>query len=186
MNNNYPKTIDNGTSEKLTFLRHYVKDGIEYMEAENEVNPGGGPPMHVHHLQDEGFTVVEGKLACQVLGEEPKYYYPGQTVWFPRGVAHKFWNAGDTKLKCIGTVTPVYNLEYFLTEIFTSVKQNGNGRPGTFDAAYLLKRYKTEFDMLEIPSFVKTVIFPIALFVGKLTGRYKKFSNAPAPVVNNN
>ena len=186
MNNNYPKTIDNGASEKLTFLRRYEKDGIEYLDAENEVSPGGGPPMHVHHLQDEGFTVLEGKLACQSLGEEPKYYYPGESVLFRRGVPHKFWNAGDTTLKCIGTVTPVYNIEYFLSEIFSSVKRNGNGRPGAFDAAFLLNRYKSEFDMLEIPLFVRKIIFPVVLFFGKIMRRHKKFINAPKPVINTN
>ena len=179
---NYPKIIDNGTGEQLTFLRRYVKNDIEYMEAENLVKPGGGPPMHVHHLQDESFTVMEGLLAAQVMGEEPKYYRPGETVLFPQGVAHKFWNAGDSMLKCTGFVTPVYNLEFFLTEIFRSAKEGGNGRPKTFDAAFLLDRYRTEFDMLEIPWFVRKIIFPISIFTGRLKGLHKRYENAPAPV----
>ena len=178
----YPKTIESGTGEKLTFVRKYTDDGEEYVEAENWVEPGSGPPMHVHHLQDESLTVIEGLLAAQVLGEEPKYYKAGETAFFAKGVAHKFWNAGDIVLKCKGYVTPVYNFEYFLTEIYRSTREGGKKRPSTFDAAFLLNRYKSEFDMLDIPPFVKKVIFPVSLFTGKLSGKHKKFANAPEPV----
>ena len=179
---NYPAVIESGTGEQITFLRRFVWDGIEYLEAENLVKPGSGPPMHVHHLQDESLTVVEGVLAGQVLGEEPKYYYPGETAFFARGVAHKFWNAGDVLLHCRGFVTPVYNIEYFLSEIYRSTREGGKGRPDTFDAAFLLNRYKSEFDMLEIPAFVKKVIFPVTLYTGKLKGLHKRYRNAPKAV----
>ena len=180
--NNYPIVIESGTGEQLTFLRRYVKDDAEYMEAVNLVKPGSGPPMHVHHLQDESLTVIEGLLAGQVMGKEVKYYRPGETAFFSKGVAHKFWNAGETMLKCTGFITPVYNFEYFLTEIYRSTKEGGIGRPQTFDAAFLLNRYKSEFDMYDIPWFVKKVIFPVALVAGKLKGRHKKYANAPQPV----
>jgi hypothetical protein len=51
-----------------------------------------------------------------------------------------------------------------------------------FDGAFLLTHYKTEFAMHEIPAFVQKYIFPIVLFVGKLTGKNKKYSNAPGPI----
>ena len=55
----------------------------------------------------------------------------------------------------------------------------GNGQPGGFDAAYLITKYKSEFDVLVIPSFVKKVIFPVIIFFGKLSGKHKKFVDAP-------
>jgi quercetin dioxygenase-like cupin family protein len=180
--NEYPKTIESGTGERITFLRRLKVDGVEFMEAVNFVNPGSGPPMHVHYLQDESITVLEGVLAGQVLGEEPKYYYAGETAFFARGVAHKFWNAGDTVLTCTGFVTPVYNFEYFLTEVYRSTREGGKGRPGTYDAAFLLNRYNSEFDMLEIPRFVKKVVFPLTLFIGRLKGLHKRYADAPEAV----
>lgn len=179
---NYPIVIESGTGEMLTFVRRYVKNDVEYVEAYNEVKPGAGPPMHVHHLQDESLTVVEGLLAAQVKGEEVKYFRPGQTAFFARGVAHKFWNAGEGLLKCKGFVSPVYNVEYFLSEIFRSTRESGNGQPQTFDAAYLLKKYKTEFDMQEVPWIVKKVIFPLTLFTGRLKGLHKRYADAPDPI----
>lgn len=181
MNIQLPYTIENTTGEKLIFSRIIVKDGVEYLEGENEVQPNAGPPMHVHYLQDESFTVISGKLGYQNWGEEKKYAGPGETVLFKAGVPHKFWNAGDDLLRCTGYISPAGNLVYFLGQLFESANQNG-GRPGIFDAAFLLDRYKPEFGMLEIPPFVQKFLFPVVLFVGRITGKYKKFADAPPPM----
>jgi hypothetical protein len=68
---------------------------------------------------------------------------------------------------------------YFLSQIYKSMDENG-GRPGLYDAAYLLNRYRSEFGMLEIPAFVQKLIFPVALFIGGLVGKNKKFADAPS------
>lgn len=175
----YPVTIDNGFGEELTFVGPIVKDGVECMIVENKVSPNSGPPMHVHHRQHEEITIIEGIMATQIAGEEPKYHKAGDTVLFKAGVMHKFWNAGDTVLIGTGRVWPMYNFEYFLTEIYKAIKTGKNHRPSMMDSAFLLTRYKSEFDMAEIPPFVKKTILPIAYFIGKITGAFKKFANAP-------
>ena len=137
--------------------------------------------MHVHFKQDESLTVTEGRMGYQTMGEEPKYAEVGETVTFYAGTPHKFWNESDSELlKCEGWVSPPNTIVYFLGELYKSMNENG-GRPGTFDAAYLMDRYKAEYDMYDIPAFVKKVIMPISLFFGKLTGKHKKFANAPEP-----
>jgi mannose-6-phosphate isomerase-like protein (cupin superfamily) len=176
---NYPHTIDNGGGEEITFVQFINDDKGGKLEIHNRVQPGAGPPMHVHFLQDESLTVVSGKIGAQIEGQAPFFAGPGQTVTFKRGEVHKFWNAGEDILICKGWAVPAYNLEYFLTEIYRSVKSNGGHRPSTFDSAYLLSRYKTEFDMNEIPLFVKKVVFPIVRFFGILSGKHKKFAEAP-------
>lgn len=176
-----PHTITTTTGEKISFLRIVNLDGKEYLEVENEVQPNVGPPMHVHHRQDECITVVSGKIGYQELGGEKKYAGPGETVLFKAGTPHKFWSAGNEPLIGKGYISPADNIVYFLTQIYKSSNENG-GRPGTFDAAYLLNRYKSEFAMLEIPGFVQKAIFPLVLFFGKLTGKDKKFADAPPPV----
>ncbi len=60
-----PYTIENATGEKLIFLRIVIRDGIEYLDADNEAEPGCGPTMHVHFKQDECITVVSGKMGYQ-------------------------------------------------------------------------------------------------------------------------
>jgi quercetin dioxygenase-like cupin family protein len=181
MKMNFPITIQSDTGEKLIFHGITAKDGLEYLEVSNEVQPGAGPPMHVHHLQDESLTVVRGKIGYEELDGPQHFAGPGATVLFRAGVAHRFWNAGDDLLVCTGFVTPANNLVYFLSEVYKSMNAN-NGRPGLYDAAFLLSRYKSEFAMLEIPAFVQKVLFPVALFFGNLLGKHRKFAGAPAPV----
>ena len=176
-----PITISNIHGEVLIFERMTQnEEGQDVLIVKNEVKPKAGPPMHVHYKQDESLTVTQGRMGYQTMGEEPKYAEVGETVTFYRGTPHKFWNAGDDLLKCEGWVSPPNTLIYFLGEIYKSMNENG-GRPGAFDAAYLISRYKGEYDMYDIPGFVKKVIFPIALFFGKLQGKHKKYADAPEP-----
>jgi hypothetical protein len=42
--------------------------------------------------------------------------------------------------------------------------------------------YKSEFDIVEIPWFVKWFIFPIIVTLGKLAGRHRKFDGAPEAI----
>ena len=178
----YPKTIDNGGGERLTFLALVREGGQDRLLVENSVSPGSGPPMHVHHLQDESLTVESGRIGWQVMGEEPRYAGPGETVAFERGVAHRFWNAGEDRLRCRGWVAPADNVEWFLTALFASTKENGGERPHPLDAAYLLTRYRSEFRLEVVPALVQRIVFPIQVLIGRLSGRYAKYRDAPEPV----
>jgi quercetin dioxygenase-like cupin family protein len=182
MKHSYPHKIENGSGEVITFIRCSKTEKGELLEAENVTQPGSGPPMHVHFLQEEGLTVVKGRMGAQILGQEPTYHGPGETLTFPRGVVHRFWNAGEQELVCNGWVTPVHNFEYFLTQIFDSTRRNGGERPSLFEAAFLQTKYRSEFDMVEIPRFVKAFVFPVIVQIGKLLGKYRKYANGPAPV----
>jgi hypothetical protein len=73
-------------------------------------------------------------------------------------------------------------MEYFLTEIFLSTRNNTTPRPQLFDGAWLQTRYDSEFGLVEIPLFVRKVIFPVIVFIGKLTGRDRKFKGSPEPI----
>ncbi len=177
----YPHTIENGHGERLTFHRRLSTPTGERVEGDNVVKPGAGPPMHVHYFQEEGFTVVQGRLGYQLHGGEPTYASVGESVVFPAGIAHKFWNAGNDELKCHAYIAPPDNLEFFLGGVFDAQKRGRNGRPDLFDAAFLAWRYRREYRMLDIPAFVQTYVFPIVVVIGSLLGKYRKFANAPAP-----
>lgn len=182
-NFDYPHAIENGGGEKLTFLRRVRDENGERVEVENEVQPGKGPPMHVHFRQAEGLTVQQGRIGYQRLGEAPAFAGVGDTVVFKAGEPHRFWNAGDEVLRCVGWISPPDNVEYFLTQMFASTKASGGERPHPLDAAFLMGRYGKEFDMLELPGFVKRVVMPVARVVGRLTGHHRKFADAPSPIV---
>ena len=178
----YPHTIDNGGGERITFARSVAVTDGQRLEGDNVVKPGAGPPMHVHHHLDEVFTVEEGRIGYQRLGQPPQFAGPGETVTFKAGEAHKFWNAGESDLRCTAYIEPADNVEYFLTEIFESTKRSGGARPGMLDAAFLTRRYRSEFAMVDIPAPVQRFVFPLLIAVGRLLGRYARYADAPEPV----
>ena len=177
----YPHTIDNGGGESLTFVARRRDERGEYLEGHNSVAPSAGPPMHVHHRQEESLTVQRGTLGYQRKGQPEQTALPGETVTFPPGDAHRFWNAGDDELLCTGVIRPPDNVEYFLGEIFASMKRHDGKRPGIFDAAYLSHRYRSEFEILEAPAPVRRLVFPMIVAVGTLLGLHRRFNGAPEP-----
>jgi len=179
---NYPYTIDNGNGEQLTFTGVTRDPDGDRTEADGVARPGAGPPMHVHYLQDEAARVVSGRLGYQVLGEEARFAGPGELVVWPAGVPHKWWNAGNTELRMTGWCRPPDNIEFFLGSLFASTRENGRGRPGLFDAAFLMTRYRTEYAMLELPTVVRRLVIPVVYVVGRMLGKYEKYKDAPAPV----
>lgn len=182
MNIHYPHTIQNSIGEKLIFHSLQKEPDGDRLIVENFVVPGSGPLMHTHHLQDECLTVVKGKLGYEILGEEKKYVGEGETVLFKRGVPHRFWNAGMETLQCTGWIKPANSIVYFLTGIFNAQNKSGSAKPEAFDAAFLMMRYRNEFDLVDIPPFVKKAIIPLTYLIGKSLGKYKKFADAPPQV----
>jgi quercetin dioxygenase-like cupin family protein len=155
----------------------------ERLEGDTRVAPGAGPPMHVHHHQEEAFTVKAGRIGYQVQGGPEQFAEAGETVVFKAGVAHRFWNAGTTELWCAASVDPADNVEYLLTELFAAMQRNGGTKPSLFDAAFLVWRYRSEYAMSTIPMPVQMVLFPILVAVGTLLGKYGKYRDAPEPVI---
>jgi mannose-6-phosphate isomerase-like protein (cupin superfamily) len=178
----YPYFIENGGGERLTFSRRIAESGGDRVVGENVVAPGAGPPMHVHYLQEEALTVVQGRIGFQRPGEKPAFAGAGETVVFRAGEAHRFWNAGQSDLRCTAYIKPAGNAEYFLGAIFASQKRNGGRRPALMDVAFLLQRYRTEFGMLAIPPLAQRLVFPVLVAVGRLLGRYVKYTDAPEPI----
>jgi quercetin dioxygenase-like cupin family protein len=178
----YPHTIDNGAGEQLTFVARRRDERGEYLEGWNAISPGAGPPMHVHHLQEEGLTVERGTLAYEGVDGKQHTVGPGESVTFAPGEAHRFWNAGEDELVCAAYVRPPDNIEYFLGEIFASTRRNGGKRPRFFDAAYLSHRYRSEFAMVGIPAPVRRLAFPLVAAGGRLFGLHRRFAGAPEPV----
>ena len=50
---------------------------------------GFGPPLHVHHQEDEGMLVLDGEIRFR-QGAEESVAGPGTLIWVPRGVPHAF------------------------------------------------------------------------------------------------
>ena len=178
----YPHVIENCTGEKLIFKELQKEPDGDRLLVDNYVQPGHGPLMHTHWLQDESLTVVNGQIGYQVLGQPEQYAGEGETVLFKRGVPHRFWNAGPEILHCKGWIKPANTIVFFLSSIYAAQNKSGKAQPEQFDGAFLLTRYSTEYDLPGIPKFVKKIIIPLTYNIGKLMGKYKHFKDAPEPV----
>ena len=178
----YPHTIENCIGEQLTFREVLQEPDGDRVLVENFVQPGHGPVMHTHFKQDEMLEVVSGKMGYQLLGQEPKYAGPGESVLFKRGMPHRFWNAGEDVLNCTGWVKPANSIVYFLSALYAAQNKSGKSEPETFDGAWLMTRYASEYDLPGIPVIVKKGIMPFISFIGKLLGKYRKFGDAPPPL----
>ena len=78
--------------ETIIFKELVKEPDGDRLLVENYVKPKSGPPMHVHHLQEEALTVVRGRIDYQVQGGEEQFAGAGETIVFKPGVAHRFWN----------------------------------------------------------------------------------------------
>lgn len=178
----YPRTIENGAGERLTFLRRVPGRAGERLEVRNVVSPGAGPPMHIHHFQEEALTVERGRIGIQRPGGPVQFAGAGETVIFAAGDPHRFWNAAESELVVTGYVEPPDNLEYFLTEVYDSTRRRGGKAPNPFEAAFLMHRYRGEFTLVEIPAAVRRFIFPLQVALGRLLGKYRRYADAPEPL----
>jgi mannose-6-phosphate isomerase-like protein (cupin superfamily) len=68
-----------------------------------------GPPMHIHLAEDEEGRVVSGTLSAVLNGRQITAG-PGQSVSFPRGAAHRWWNDADEPLHFEGYTRPSWTL----------------------------------------------------------------------------
>jgi quercetin dioxygenase-like cupin family protein len=143
-----PHTIKNCVVETVIFNELIKETGGDRLVDENIVEAKCGSPMHVHWLQEEGFTVVKGKPGYQIQGQPEQFVIAGETVVFDKGIPHRFWNAGDEMLNCKAWVKPVQSYSFFLGAVFNAQNKSGSKIPDLFDAAFLLTRYKSEYDLL--------------------------------------
>ena len=71
----------------------------------------GGPPLHIHPLQDEWFYIVEGEYKFQV-GTNVYQMFKGDTIFLPRGVQHAFIQLTENG-KMIVSYLPAGKMEDF-------------------------------------------------------------------------
>jgi len=77
--------------------------------------PGGGPPSHIHHHEDEIFCVLEGEYEF-LVGERVNRASAGSVIYGPRSISHNFKNVGTTPASMLAFVMPA-GLEEFLEEV---------------------------------------------------------------------
>ncbi len=72
---------------------------------EGTIPVGEGPPIHIHHNEDEVIHVIDGVYEFWLDGEVSRAR-PGASVFLPRGVPHTFRVVGDSAGRSLAIVTP--------------------------------------------------------------------------------
>jgi mannose-6-phosphate isomerase-like protein (cupin superfamily) len=102
--------------------------------------PGGGPPPHIHHREDEMFQILEGEYEFIVDGKSIAAK-PGTTIFAPRGVPHTYRYLGKTPGRLMCVITPS-GFEGFFEEISALSPQLQQDIPQVIEIG---KRFGLEF-----------------------------------------
>lgn len=70
-----------------------------------EVAPHGGPPLHVHHEQEESLHVLSGRFKVRV-GDEQQVLEQGGFAFMPSGLPHAFLNLTGEPAEIVVVYTP--------------------------------------------------------------------------------
>lgn len=82
---------------------------------ESRVSAGEGPPIHIHHNEDEVLHVLEGEYEFWLDGKTTRGG-PGTSVFLPRGVPHTFRVIGERPGRNLAILTPG-GFESFFAEV---------------------------------------------------------------------
>jgi quercetin dioxygenase-like cupin family protein len=77
----------------------------KYAVSELSSPPGGGPPLHSHTKETEGFYVIDGKFSFQ-YGDDNTVAKPGAFLHLKKEIPHTYKNIGNSTGRLLCTVIP--------------------------------------------------------------------------------
>jgi quercetin dioxygenase-like cupin family protein len=98
-----------------------------------EVAPHGGPPLHVHHSQEETIHVLKGEFKVRI-GEEVFRLKEGGFAYLPSGLPHAFLNLTDQAGEVIVVYTPGGGHKFY--EELGPMSRNGSPDPKLIAALF--------------------------------------------------
>ncbi|CAF3206858.1 unnamed protein product [Rotaria socialis] len=133
-------------SERIIKLRGNQTDG-RLMIMEGEILVGEGPPLHIHHREDEYFHVLAGEIEFYI-GEETIRGTAGTWVFAPRYIKHSYRNVNSTGARLEFVFQPA-GIEFYFQEVSKVIVAQ---EPDWADqAAAVAKKY--EIELLGIPDW---------------------------------
>lgn len=169
------------TGERLELRRFTEPDGTVSLSMHGSLPPHQeGPPLHIHHDQDEEGRVLAGTLSAEVDGRRFTAG-PGEAATLPKGLPHRWWNEGDEELRFEGVARPAGDLDRYLQAVFDVANAGPHGRPSLFHMAYVMWRHRRGQEVLLMPRPLQAVVWPLIVLVGTLLGRYRGASWPGAP-----
>jgi quercetin dioxygenase-like cupin family protein len=91
-------------SGRITVKAAGAETGNAFSQVVSDDPRGSGPPLHLHHNEDETFYVLEGEVTVQV-GDERIDLVAGDYLFAPREVAHAYVVRSE-RARMLGTLCP--------------------------------------------------------------------------------
>jgi mannose-6-phosphate isomerase-like protein (cupin superfamily) len=123
------------TTNLMTVKATAETTGGAYGLLEAVAPAGSGPPLHVHHREDESFWILDGVLTV-VCGDDTVTAGPGSYVFLPRDVPHTFVVEGETPARLLSMSTPG-GLERYFAAVGRPAETEGLPPAGPPDVARL-------------------------------------------------
>ena len=178
---NFLKLENRRTGEILRMSRVHNAQGQIVLMIDGSLPPGAdGPPLHVHIHEDEEVTVKAGTLGAQV-GSKKIIVPTGGTAILPKGIPHRWWNAGADLLELSGNVVPAVDLDRYLQAVFAVLNASSNGRPSIFHMAHVLRRHRETQLLSAPPPAIQRIVLPVLVFIGRILGKYRGSSWPGSP-----
>jgi quercetin dioxygenase-like cupin family protein len=91
--------------DSLVSVEHEPTAEAPYSLLAASARPGSTVPLHVHHDEEEIFTVLDGELTLTVGGSTATLR-AGESAVAPRGVSHRFVVTSDSEARWLVLTTP--------------------------------------------------------------------------------
>jgi quercetin dioxygenase-like cupin family protein len=98
-----------------------------------EVAPRSGPPLHVHHKQEETLQVLKGRYKIRI-GDEVFRCEEGGFAYLPSGVPHAFLNLTDEPGEIVVVYTPGGGHKFY--EELGPISRSGKPDPKAIAAVF--------------------------------------------------
>jgi mannose-6-phosphate isomerase-like protein (cupin superfamily) len=140
------------------------------------VTPGGAVAgEHVHDHLVERFEVLEGQVGFRIAGRE-RIAGPGHRSEVAAGVAHDWWNAGDTTAHVLVEVDGplAAKFEELIVTLFGLAhdgKVNAKGMPDPLQLALIATEFEDVIRFTRPPRAVQKALFAVLAPIARARGR---------------
>ena len=160
-----------------------AETGGRWIETDLWLQPGAAVAApHVHDNLEERFEVVEGKVAFMVGGAERELEAGDEPVTVPAGVAHDWWNGGESVAHARVRVQALPGAAGEPAARFVSMieavwslgalgRVNAAGMPGPLWLAAIAHEYRDAIRFLKPPRAVQSALFGPLSALARRTGR---------------
>lgn len=125
-----------------------------YSVIEITVPPQHGIPVHIHHHEDEGFYVLEGKFSYKYGAQTITDAKKGSFTYLKKNIPHNFKNESDSQGKLLSVITPP-GFENFFKELGVQIDDPSSfsppppSPPDLKKFAAIAKKY--EWELISLP-----------------------------------